>query len=145
VPAYQFIEFPFDRRVFFAHLLILVSRRSFFGRQVLCLKIVFADLARVALVRLEALAPARAGRALAGFEIVNPAVIFRLAVAGFRRGSVRAPQFVTRFIEFEILRLIQIGRLRPIGLGRHLDRQLWAVGIIAQGFEYRAVVADRVN
>jgi hypothetical protein len=52
VPTNQLIEFPFDGRMFFANLFELVTRRSLFGSVVLCLKIIFADFARSALVRL---------------------------------------------------------------------------------------------
>jgi hypothetical protein len=97
--------------MFFANLFVLVGRRSFFGSFVLRLKIVLADLARAPLVRLEAVGSQGTSLALAGLEVINPAVVFRVAVAGCGCFSVRAGQFIARFVEFEILRALSAGPL----------------------------------
>ena len=90
VPAQQFIQFPFNAGMLFTNLFVRFGRRSLFGGFVLRLKIVFADFAMSLFVCSDTLIAQRAVRALAGFEVVNPAVFFPVTVTGFSRFSVGA-------------------------------------------------------
>ena len=102
VPAHQFIEFPFNRRMFFTDFFILVGRRALSGGAILRREIIHFDPPAWPVVRRLALRAQRAGAALLGTELIDPPVLFAVRVTGLRLFPVRTSDGSAGFIEREI-------------------------------------------